>query len=158
MVKKSAFDFINLPIDAKLKVRFLDEAVPAKYFVQARDPKNPSLAEPDDLIEATVHAFNSLSKEKTAEEIERDLRSAFPSPLPPAKLRSMLNAVKIEKFAIEVPKRKKKSWMRLCSQKKWARSFPKRFRYERTPIVVAMSSETKQKLADLAAQKLGTFM
>lgn len=71
----------------------------------------------------------------------------------PTKLRSLVNGIIKKRFAVPIPKRKKKSWLRHSSQKKWARTFPKRFTYTKTIGVLALSSELSQKIVDLAARK-----
>lgn len=70
-----------------------------------------------------------------------------------SKMRALVNAFEIIQVREAIPVRKKKSWMRYTSQKKWANRFSKRFikEFSATPKVLSITDDVLKRITALSA-------
>jgi hypothetical protein len=107
----------QIPKDAR--IRILDTDVPPVYLQHGtpkhRDDKVMSLRGPDDIKEAFAPFPVTFENPYGAMQAMNKVRQMV-----------RVNAIEIGWQREPIPVRKKKSWLRYSSSKKWARKFPKR--------------------------------
>jgi hypothetical protein len=130
--------FHQIPKDGTL--RFLDPAQPQVIAFDLEDPNSyPNFSIRNQRGGLQFNPFNPFpsSFEHTMEEMNA-------LTLMRARLRSMIDVVEIRMEAVPIPVRKKKSWLRYTSNKKWSRNFAKRLQRVVDPREVKVLSLPKE--------------